>query len=265
MNAQTEELQLYFARIKPIYRELFAMAHAICGSFETAEYALQQAIQAGWGEQSKRRPRAGFRERMRELLCDTAVREAVKQSGEAEPTWNGFESPAADLDMDEAAEDAYDPAERAVFEEIAAEALPARRLLLLHYGCGLTPKQSARVTNASVQRVQEELDRFTARVKHRLPARQRRHFETIMERLARDELLRTDAAIPEPGSVYRRFEAEVAEGGRVSHRWLSRAVNAVIVLLLAAVCAGLFWLVAVLMQPPEAVPAPEAPGIEQNI
>ena len=79
MNNLTEELQLYFARIKPIYRELFGMAHAICGNYETAEYVLQRAVLEGWTRNERSSRRVGFRESVRGALKRIAVQEAANQ------------------------------------------------------------------------------------------------------------------------------------------------------------------------------------------
>ena len=39
--AQADELRTFFTRVRPYYRELFNMAHAVCGNYEVAEYAVQ--------------------------------------------------------------------------------------------------------------------------------------------------------------------------------------------------------------------------------
>ena len=44
VTTQADELRAFFARVRPCYRELFNMAHAICGNYELAEYAVQSAI-----------------------------------------------------------------------------------------------------------------------------------------------------------------------------------------------------------------------------
>ena len=40
MSQTTESLRNWFRHVEPIYPELFNAAHAMCGSYELAEYAL---------------------------------------------------------------------------------------------------------------------------------------------------------------------------------------------------------------------------------
>ena len=257
---QTDGLELYFARVRPIYRDLFAMAHAICGNYEAAEFALQETIQDGWTFRGKGRTRAGFRELMRERLCANALREVSRGDNEdIELTWTAFE-PAYELDAMEADAEDGDPVADALRAEIARETLENRRLLVLVYGCGLSQKAAARLLGLAAKDAQAALERFEASARRRLPARHRRQWEASIAGVIHTEMVRPNANVPDPGSVYRRFEAEVSQGRRAGHRWLGRLVNAVTIVVLAALCCGLFWLVAVLMQPaPEEAPA-EAAG-----
>ena len=39
VSTQADALRAFFARVRPYYRELFNMAHAICGNYELAEKA----------------------------------------------------------------------------------------------------------------------------------------------------------------------------------------------------------------------------------
>ena len=61
---QADGLRTFFARVKPYYAELFNMAHAICGNYELAEYAVQSAILDVFRRGSPH-SRAGLRETLR--------------------------------------------------------------------------------------------------------------------------------------------------------------------------------------------------------
>ena len=64
VTTQADDLRAFFARAKPYYRELFNMAHAICGNYELAEYAVQSAMLEVF-RRGTPRSRAGLRETLR--------------------------------------------------------------------------------------------------------------------------------------------------------------------------------------------------------
>ena len=61
----------------------------------------------------------------------------------------------------------------------------------------------------------------------------------------------------------RGYKVEASQGRRSSRKYLSQAVNAAIFVVLALLCAVVFWLVAVLMQAPEIDAPTGVPAIEQ--
>lgn len=257
MNNTPEELQLYFARIRPIYRELFGMAHAICGNVEMAEYVLQRAILEGWTRRERGPGRVGFREGMRASLRRIAVQQALQLGAEdAELTWNELAP-----DVVGEPEDGLDaPEDGILLKAIHAESPEMRRLLMLHYGCGLRSQTIARLTDTASGQVQAQLDQFASRTRRKLPTRLRRQFDTALSRLIREALIQTSAGVPDPGTVYRTFEVEASQTRRSPRRYLFRALNAVVLVVLVALCAGLFWLIAVLMQSTEPAGAPDTPA-----
>ena len=263
MYNPSEEMQLYFSRVRPMCRELFGMACVICGDYEAAEYALQRAILDGWNARTGRTG-AAFREDLRELLRLSAVQEAQKpENGTAEAAEDCFAHDALPDALDD--EPQRTPDEALLLQEIQRESPEFRRLLALVHGCGLKPAEAARMIGMNAKQAQGRLERFAANARRKLPQRQRRQLEALTERLAREELLRIGASLPDPGTIYRRFEAEASQVHRSPRRWLSHAVNAVIVVVLAVLCTFLFWLVAVLIQAPaEPVPG-EAPAAMENL
>ena len=49
MQQQTSmELRAWFRNVEPLYAELFNAAHAMCGNYDLAEYALRSAILDVW-------------------------------------------------------------------------------------------------------------------------------------------------------------------------------------------------------------------------
>ena len=90
MSEQTSEaLRTWFKRVEPYYPELFNMAHAICGNYEQAEYALRGAILEVWAQSSE--GGMGFRERLRSAVREESLQ--LLEEGEAassEFTWPGI-------------------------------------------------------------------------------------------------------------------------------------------------------------------------------
>lgn len=255
MNNLTEELQLYFARIKPIYRELFGMAHAICGNYETAEYVLQRAVLEGWTRNERSRRRVGFRESVRGALKRIAVQEAARQKADAEMTWNGL-VPDAIEDVVDAELD--NPEDLLLLKEIHKEDTPMRRMIMLRFGCGMRAPAIAHLLGMSAKQVQAKLEQFEARTRRKLPAKMRRHYDAAILRVVREDLRQTSANVPDPGTVYRTFEVEASQGRKNPRKYASRAVGAVLFAVLALFCAAIFWLIAVLIQAPQ-VEQPQTP------
>lgn len=241
-TAQANELRAFFTRARPFYCEIFNMAHAICGNYELAEYAVQSALLDCF-RRGAPRSRAGLRESLRAGVRRAAIEQA-RLIDDAEPTWDGF------------CEDAIEGARGDVVLQIAStEGVEARRALMLRYGCGLRSRKISRLTGMPVKQVRDVLSRFERRVKRRLPPRERARIESRIARSARAWMDGQSASLPDPGAVYRGLEAELMESGAPG-RSVSRVIARVLTLVLALIVAGLFWLVMILLEPPQM----ETPG-----
>lgn len=250
MQEQTSEaLRAWFRRVEPIVPELFNAAHAMCGNYDLAEYALRSAILEVWLQNAG--SGMGFRERLRTAVRGEAFEAALSPEGaNAEFTWPGL---AARGD---------DP----ILQQAAQERIETQRLALLRYGCGLSPRSVAQLTGQSPAQVRDACDRFEARCRRALPRQERSRVDAAITRSLRRALSRQSAGIPGPAQVYRAFEAEAAGMPLSGHRF-SRGFGRAVAVLLALLCAGLFWLFAVIAQPPamqtpaavESVEAPPTP------
>lgn len=240
MNAAslTDEFRVYFSRVKPVYRELFNMAHAICGNYEMAEYALQCAILECYQKSGRIKSRVGFRENLRNILMRIAVGQSLLLDG-IELTWDDLRA------------DAIDGAQGDFILTMASEeSLDARRILMLRYGCGIRPGQIAKLMNTAPAQVSRTLERFEKRISRRLPLRERARVENRIAQTARAQLTAPTAGTPDVGTVYRSFEAEAMQVTKPRGR-ISRIVSAVITGILVLFCAVIFWVIMVLLQPPE--------------
>ena len=232
MQQTSEELRAWFKGVQPIYVELFNAAHVMCGNYDLAEYALRSAILDVWFQNAS--GSMGFRERLRSSLRREALDAAQSEEGlAAEFTWQGL--------PDRQSDDAIDA-------QLAQERIEIQRLVMLRHGCGLNPRTVSRLTGLSQGQIRTELDRFETRCRRRLSGQDRSRADVLITRRAK-RLLASDASnVPPPAQVYRAFEAEAA-GTQVSGHRVSRILGGLLLALTALLCAGAFWLFAVLVQP----------------
>lgn len=227
----TDALRSFFTRVTPAIPELFNMAYAICGNYDLAEYVLQFTLMEAWSGESH--GGMGFREGMRNTLRRVAVEEAMEPRENApEFTWDGL------------AEGGDDP----VLRLLAQESAETRRAVALRYGCGLPAAKIARLMDVSTNRVKELTDRFSRNACRSLATEERHRFEQKLAKTVDRAFDRASAEMPSLGVIYRSFEAEALETRRPTHL-ASKLVKRVLAAALAVVCALLFWLAAVLIQP----------------
>ena len=228
MSEQTSgAIRAWFKRVEPIYPELFNTAHAICGRYDQAEYALRSAILEVYLENADNG--IGFREKLRGAVREEALRAA---DNDGEMTWTGF----SDTDSDPLARLA------------SRESTETQRLLMLRYGVGLSASRIALLTGLTARYVRQTLERFEIRCRRSMTTQQRSQFVPLFTRTARRQLS-SRAGVPHPSGVYRAFEAEASQQPVREHR-VTRIVYRVLVIIMALICAVLFWLFAVLVQPP---------------
>ena len=227
-----EALHSFFTRITPAIPELFNMAYAICGNYDLAEYVVQYTLMEAWIGES--RGGIGFREGMRHTLRQVAVEEALEQKeNPPEFTWDGLTG------------ESDDP----VMKLLAKESPETRRAVALREGCGLPLGRIARLMGVSVGRVRELLDRFERSAGRKLPPSERsKRFDLRLSKAVHRAFNVADAGMPSLGVIYRTFEAEAQETRRPTHL-AARIVRRVLLVIMAAVLALVFWLGAVLIQP----------------
>lgn len=234
-NVDIEEFQLYFSRLRPIYHQLFNLAHAVTGNCEQAEYCLQYAMLDCWTSGNASASRHGFREALRSCVVHAALRTALSAGdSDTEFDWDGLRAEG----------EAADP----ILRLISQETPETRRMLALRYGGGLSLRHVARLTHCDAARVRTLLRRFGARARRRLSAADRRRCDTLIVHAVREQLSRPCPLAPEMGNVFRTFQADAASLSRPSHLHM-RILRAALTVLLALVCVAAFWFAAVLMQP----------------
>lgn len=234
MNSQTDELRLYFTRVRPACRELFSMAYAMRGTYEGAEYALQKVILGGWQNRRRFRSTKGFRESLRADMRRVAM-EGV--GDESETTWDEWKS--STLRGEET-----DP----LTETVCAESAETRRAVLLRYGCGLKNTQIARCMGISVKQADQLVSRLMRRLNRRA-GNDKTKPEALLRRVCQEELEDGGVDLPDLGVIYRKFEAEAGVDDRPVARATSRALSVVAALVLVALLAGILWVIAAVIRP----------------
>ena len=232
-RTEQDDFQLYFSRLRPICHQLFNLAHAITGSCEQAEYCLQYAMLDCWASGDASASRHGFREGLRASATKAALR--IAGTEDVEFDWDGLT----------AEDDETDP----ILLLIAQESPELRRALALRYGCGLSPRRIARRMTVETGRVQTLLKRFEARVRRKLSAADRRRCESLLTQAIRGRMSQPGSLAPDMNSVFRTFQADAASITR-PNRLPARILRAVLAAIFALFCIMVFWLAAVLMQPP---------------
>ncbi len=232
MQHTSEELRAWFRNVQPLCAELFNAAHVMCGNYDLAEFALRSAILDVWLQQAA--GGMGFRERLRAALRREAFAVALSDEGRAaEFTW-----PGADTGQDDSP----------IAVQLGQETVRTQRLVMLRHGCALPLRQACRLTGMTQGQVRTELSRFEARCRRRLPAQDRARAEALIARQAKRLLARNSPDAPHPGQIYRAFQAEAeATHSRGPRVW--RIAGSLLLALMALMCAGAFWLFAVLVQP----------------
>jgi len=244
----SDSLRAYYKRAVPVIPELFNMAHAICGNYDLAEYVVQYTLMEAWHGET--RGGMGFQEGLRSTLRRIAFEEALEPRTEApEITWDRF---GAESD---------DP----VLGALAAESVEVRRVLALRCGCGLNGTRIARLTGMTTGEVRAIQERFVQQTARRLPPQERRRAETIIAQSIASAFRRTDDAMPSLGAIYRTFEAEAAESQRPNHL-AAKIARRLLCVMIAVICATLFWLTAALLHPAQAEKATlSAPAVSAEL
>lgn len=234
MNQQTEELHLYFTRVKPMCRELFSMAYTICADHDAAELALQKVILGGWQSRRRFTSSKGFSESLRADMRRAALG-CMNGPGE---DWNRFGA-------DPIEEDTGDP----VLNAIQQERPGIRRIVMLKYGCGLNNAQISRVTGVPSRQTAQLLDRFQRRIKRRITSEQRGKLESRLREICAEQLAEGGAEMPDIGALYRNFEAEASANYSPVGRAASRVAAMIAMIVMLAIIGCVLWGVSAVIRP----------------
>ena len=234
MNQQTEELHLYFTRVRPMCRELFSMAFAICADYDCAELALEKVILGGWQNRRSYRSSRGFRDRLRADMRRAALN-CAPEHGE---DWDQLASDPPD-------EQSNDPVLSAIQQENAL----TRRVIMLKYGCLLKNAQIARLVGTSAAQIEQLLSRFHRRLRRRLSSEQRGKLDARLKDVCLEQLQAGGVEMPDIGALYRNFEAEASASYNPVSHFTSHAVKFAFAVALMLALGCVIWGISAIIRP----------------
>lgn len=254
MRRAIDEPHSFIERVRPMYDELFQCAFALTGNLELAEYVLRSALLEAYLRRGEWRERMSFHEGIAYALRAVAMTELrrIRSVG-------GFE-----LDWALPAGVNLTKEEEALRDRVERESPRTQRLMLLTYGCGLKASQAGQALSLSAPGVKEAQRRLLSRLQ-RASRLGRREMEARMEALSEKLLLTPCPEAPSCSQMLRAFERD-AQGQTGRRTSVGRVVSVLFLFIGALLCALLFWLLTVLLEPRNPVPAaPQATtGQAQN-
>ncbi len=249
MKQSIDDPQGYILKLRPLYIELFREAHAIVGNLELAEYTLKKAVYEAYLRRNEWRERMSFREGLQQTVRMVALSELgnIRSVGSFDGDWTPPE-PAGEITSEQ----------KTLYARLMRESDELVRTLMLYYGCGLRVSQIAQIMDEKPADVKEALFRFRRRLERsRVSHGGDRHvMEDSLERLLIMLLCAHSDDVPDSGVVFRAFERDADTAPR-ARKPVSHVLAALLICVGALLCALMFWLVAVLIEPanPMSLPA----------
>ncbi len=251
MKRSIDDPHGFIERVRPMYDELFQCAFALTGNLELAEYVLRSALLEAFLRRGEWRERMSFHEGIAYALRAVAMTELrrIRSVGGFELDW------ALPSGVNLTGE------ETALLGRVERESPRTQRLMLLTYGCGLKAAQAGQALSLSAPGVKEGQRRLLSRLQ-RASGLGRREMEARIETLSEKLLLTPCPNAPACSQVLRAFERDAV--GQTGHKTSAGRVASVTFLFVGALlCALLFWLLTVLLEPKAPVQAASPPPAAQ--
>lgn len=244
-----DSVQRYIEKLRPLCGELYRRAHVIVGNSDIAEFVLQNAIAEAYARKKEWQGKIGFREALtssvREEALDELNRAMESGSYERDPDDVMARSLYGELPLETA-----DAAQQQLASRILREKPYLQRALMLKYGCGLSTKEIAFVLQTRHKEVSDALRLFAIRMDRALKKQNgpKGVLERRLVQLSEEALRRPGGDIPDVGTIFQFFDESMEKEKKAGAR-VGRAVRGILLALGALLCAFLFWLIAVLLEP----------------
>ena len=152
-NTSLEHMRAFAGRMKPIYRQIFLLAHIICGNYEQAEHICLRAMVDCYKRHGMIRSRHAFEEQVRSFVCRYAYESTCSSDG-AELNWKGFGPLALN------AEQTQEKMLFDVYEEIANEEIDVQRGIVMHFACGMSEQKISDILLSASEGLEEYIKNF---------------------------------------------------------------------------------------------------------
>ena len=251
MKKDIDNPHFFLQKVGPFYNEFFQAAYAIMGNIDLAGFVLQNTLLEAYLRRKDWRDRMSFREGVMyciRLVGMTELRN-VRREGAYEQNWPGFD---AGWDGGSASDGVI-----GMRGLIMKEAVDGQRMLMLKQGCGLRNNQIAEVMQIPESEVKRKLRGCDARLKRRWEQFSKRekgvgknlYFEKVLRSAVRQEMAHPNENVPDASGVFLVFESDV-EGARTKRHSFGHYLAVVLCVAGVALCAFLFWLIAILLESP---------------
>ena len=215
-----EDARQFFERLRGVYPELFAVAHAVTGNEGSAQNAVQRAVFSCWLENGRQGASLRLKGLARAATLKSALQEAKAQD---------------EADWDCLADDPLLP--------FRGERTELRRAAALRYGCGLDLRTCARLTGIPQGVLRTAFIRMDKELTGAFGS------EGAAVRRVRRALAQGDTACPDVARCFAKFEAEALETAR-PNRALAGILRAAAFAALCAAAVALFWFLTSLLGAP---------------
>ena len=228
--------QAFLERTRPLLGGLYQVALLITDNAEAAETALRQALVETYLSDTDPRDRRALRERMRRETRSFAL-EQRREQNESEWETGDWRGVAGTTLPEESA---------TLFSHFSQEDRRIQRLLLLRFGCGFPAARAAVIADMPGSQASEAIAAFRARS----ASAGREAWERTMARMCR-RLVEEPGGAPDMSAVCRAFERDAVGNFHVKRK--RRNIPGIIFCVIGvALCALLFWLIAILLEPSHA-------------
>lgn len=232
MNKAEQDVQNFIKRIQPSIRFFYRAAYAITADRQMAEFVLGDALIEAYLRGSSSSGKLGFRDSILSVIREKALAQLKSEPGEND--WDGL---PASQDADR------------LTLLMLQEPLDVQRMLVLRYSCAMTIREIGALMKLAPNRVQEQLNQSRLHIERTLSREKLpfHPFDKLAMRSLRRQMNQDSSDQIDVSFLLHSFETEL-NGRRRSRRVLLKIVRAILFSLFALICAGILWLLAVLME-----------------
>lgn len=227
--------QVFLERARPSLPALYQTALLITDSAELSEAALARALFEEYSTETRPRDKRALRESLRKTTRDCALA-SLRSAPLCDAERGDWRGATGESVVDDAALSA-------LFGRFSMEEVATQRYILLRYGCGVSAQWAAEAAELTAAQAKERVERFRSRA----AGANAEAFDRALTRMCR--LVVTESAgSPDMSAVCRAFERDAVESLRGTRR--RRNVPGYVLCAIGILlCAALFWLIAVLLEP----------------